>query len=76
MKIVIDYEPSLSPNNDDILVWDTYDGKFKQVSKSSFLNATNEEIKSLKATTQKQKIEIDELKSQVKTLAKTLLGDL
>lgn len=76
MKIIINYEPSNNPKNDDLLVWDNYGGKFKVVSKASFFSASNERIRLLEEQLKKQQDLINQLIDDNKKLANIILEEM
>ena len=47
MNIVLNFEPSLNPKKDDLIVYDAYNKRFVQLSKLSFLNETNRNLRKI-----------------------------
>jgi cell shape-determining protein MreC len=76
MKTIIDFEPSKSPKKDDIIVYDPFEQRFIQVSKTSFFSGTNKELKTIHNEIETMKQEIALLKEQNIKLAKILKGEL
>lgn len=73
-KILLEIEPSFNPKNDDVIVWDKCKRMFVVISKKSFMNETNEEIKSLQEQIKKQDKVIENLQGQISLIAETLGG--
>lgn len=59
MTIVINVKDNLSPTQDDLLIYDAKEGKWKCVSKALFLTDSNKKIKALEDEVASMKAELE-----------------
>lgn len=76
MNIVLNFEPSLNPKKDDLIVYDAYNKRFVQVSKLSFLNETNKKIIELENKNKELEKKIEKMQGNIIELARILKGEL
>lgn len=76
MKMVLDIAENQNPKNNDILVFDKEDGKWKVSSKNLFLFETNKKIANMEKEIKELRDEVVNQKNQIIEIAKIVKGEI
>lgn len=76
MKMVLDIAENQNPKNNDILVFDKDDGKWKVSSKNLFLFETNKKIANMEKEIKELRDEVLNQKNQIIEIAKIVKGEI
>lgn len=76
MKMVLDIAENQNPRNNDILVFDKDDGKWKVSSKNLFLFDTNKKIANMEKEIKELRDEVLNQKNQIIEIAKIVKGEI
>lgn len=76
MKMVLDIAENQNPKNNDILVFDKDDEKWKVSSKNLFLFDTNKKIANMEKEIKELRDEVLNQKNQIIEIAKIVKGEI